>query len=77
MRLSEDSGAIAGGVEPSHGSFNDSTDNLKDNCSNGDQVDISLKVLTGHIITRINLSLGLTRYIYFPDSRVLDSMDYL
>ena len=28
MRLSEDSGAIAGGVEPSHGSFNDSTDNL-------------------------------------------------
>ena len=28
-RLSGDSGAIAGGVEPSHGSFNDSTDNLK------------------------------------------------
>ena len=30
VRVSEDSGAIAGGVEPSHGSFNDSTDNLKD-----------------------------------------------
>ena len=29
--MSGDSGAIAGGVEPSHGSFNDSTDNLKGN----------------------------------------------
>ena len=61
MRLSGDSGAIAGGVEwqPSHGSFNDSTDNLKDNgkISNGDQPDISLKVsflLSEHVITRIN-----------------------
>ena len=38
-RLSGDSGAIAGGVEwqPSHGSFNDSTDNLKDQDQDQDQ----------------------------------------
>ena len=37
-QLSEYSGAIAGGVEPSHGSFNDSTDNLKD------QIKIKIKI---------------------------------
>ena len=36
-RLSGDSGAMAGGVEPSHGSFNDSTDNLKDQDQDQDQ----------------------------------------
>ena len=48
--MSGDSGAIAGGVEPSHGSFNDSTDNLRHGSFNDstdnlkDQIKIKIKI---------------------------------
>ena len=51
--MSGDSGAIAGGVEPSHGSFNDSTDNLRHGSFNDstDNLKLNGKVFNGKVST--------------------------